>query len=272
MARLFGYMGNFADRLHLAFHQEREALSVSDSSRQDAWGIGFYQGGEVLHKKRPYAGTERVDWLKVTSTLRTDCIIGHVRHATVGDLRADNTQPFRFRSWLFAHSGTVSRIDPVRPRLLDGLPDFLRRSVRGDTDSELVFHAVLSFLHDAGQLDNSDVSADAVAAAVRATVAQVDRLVAEFGGKPSSLDMLLSNGRLLLAVRRGGAPMHWVQRKGIVDVAGNSKEAKNLDLGSVRYVLVVGGTESEPLGYSKLDEGTILSVSRDLDVQTFSLA
>ena len=272
MARLFGYMGNYADRLRHALYQEREVLAVSESARPDAWGIGFYQGGEVLHKKRPFAGTEPVDWLAVTAGLRSDCLIGHVRHATIGDLRADNTQPFRFRSWLFAHSGTVSRFEAVRPRLLDGLPDFLRRSVRGDTDSELVFFAVLSFLHDAGQLDNPDVSAEVVGDALRATVSQVDRLVAEFRGEKSSLDLILSNGRTVIALHRGGPPMRWTERKGIVQVDPTVKDAKNLELDAVRYVLVVGGPAHESVGYTNLADGTMLAVTRNLDVRTLQIA
>ena len=34
-------------------------------------------------------------------------MIGHVRAATVGNLRTENTHPFRYRQWLFAHTGTV---------------------------------------------------------------------------------------------------------------------------------------------------------------------
>ncbi|MCC7534749.1 MAG: class II glutamine amidotransferase [Deltaproteobacteria bacterium] len=271
MARLFGYMGNFSERLRHALYQEREVLAVSESSRPDAWGIGFYQGGEVLHKKRPFAGPERVDWLAVTSGLRADCLVGHVRHATIGDLRADNTQPFRFRSWLFAHSGTVSRFEAVRPRLLEGLPDFLRRSVRGDTDSELIFYAILSFLHDAGQLDNPDVAPEAITDALRATVAQVDRLVAEFRGERSSLDCILTNGRTIMALHRGGPPMRWAERKGIMQVDPAAKDAKNLDLDAVRYVLVVGGATKPSIGYSDLPDGSAIAITRDLEVRTFSI-
>lgn len=271
MARLFGYMGNFSDRLRHALYQEREVLAVSESARPDAWGIGFYQGGEVLHKKRPFAGTEPVDWLAVSASLRSDCLIGHVRHATVGDLRADNTQPFRFRSWLFAHSGTVSRFEAVRPRLLEGLPDFLRRSVRGDTDSELVFYAVLSFLHDAGQLDNNDVGPEIVADALRAAVSQIDRLVAEFRGESSSLDLILCNGRTMIALHRGGPAMRWTDRKGVVQVDPSVKDAKSLELDAVRYVLVAGGATQESVGYTEIPDGTMLAVTRNLQVSTFTL-
>ena len=50
MARLIGYMANRADRLRDAFHQERAAITALPADLRSAWGLGFYQGDEVLHK------------------------------------------------------------------------------------------------------------------------------------------------------------------------------------------------------------------------------
>ena len=53
MARLIGYIANRADRLRDAFQHERDAIAGLPADQRGAWGIGFYQGDEVLHKKQP---------------------------------------------------------------------------------------------------------------------------------------------------------------------------------------------------------------------------
>ena len=89
--------------------------------------------------------------------MRADLVVGHVRHATIGALRTENTHPFRYRQWLFAQTGTVSEFDQVRERLIASVPEFLRSGIRGETDAEVVFHVFLSFLHDAGRLNDGQV-------------------------------------------------------------------------------------------------------------------
>lgn len=56
MARLVAYVSNRTDRLLEALVEERAAVGDVPSEQADAWGIGFYQSGEVLHKKRPHRG------------------------------------------------------------------------------------------------------------------------------------------------------------------------------------------------------------------------
>ena len=136
---------------------------------------------------------------------REDRLVEELRRAVadVGPRRADNNHPFRMRQWLFAHAGMVEGFAAIQPRLLESMPDFLRRNLRGDTDSEHVFHVFLSFLHDAGQLDSMDVSDQAVLAALRSAITLIDRLVSEVGAPKRNLDLVLTNGRQLYALRRG---------------------------------------------------------------------
>ena len=265
MGRLIGYMANRADRLRDALHQERDVIALPTAQPPAGWGIGFYQGGEVLHKKRPLLG-EDMDWEQVANGVRSDCVIIHMRHATVGDFRSENTHPFRMRSWLFAHSGTIQRFSAIRERLVEDLPDFIRRNIRGDTDSEHFFHVVLSFLHDAGQLDAPEVSDKVVLNGLRSAVRLVDRLGKEVGAPEATLNCILSNGRRMYALRRGG-PMVLVEREGMHD-------ASLEDSGSTptRYVLVVSdGQQETPIGYRAVEEGSVCIIDRNLAVTSQGL-
>jgi len=271
MGRLIGYMANRADRLADALHQEREVIALPPSDQPAGWGIGFYQGGEVLHKKRPLFEGRAIDWQLVAKSVRSDCVVAHVRHATVGDFRAENTHPFRMRSWLFVHHGTIGRFDAIRERLRENLPDFIQRNIRGVTDSEHFFHVVLSFLHDAGQLDHPDADPKIVLSALRSTVRLVDQLGREVGAPEATLNVLLTNGRRMYAVRRG-APLFYVERQGIHDPMEEREPTGRQNKPSVlRYVMVVSNGDELPSTYEEIAEGSVCVVDRDLDVQVHSL-
>src|SRR5512141_1610918 len=147
MARLIGLIGNRADLAVRVLASEERALQVSSKHAGGAlgWGIGFYQGGEVLMRRRPVDDHATVDVATVAGDVRADVLVGHVRSATVGSLRTENTHPFRYRQWLFAQTGTLPSFDAIGDRLLRSVPEFLRSSIRGETDAEILFYVFLSF-------------------------------------------------------------------------------------------------------------------------------
>jgi glutamine amidotransferase len=208
MARLVGFIGNRPDlgtrileleARHLLMHRKTGAIP--------GWGVGFYQGGEFLLKRRPIDDRPALDLREMTQGIRADILVAHVRVGTVGVARTENTHPFRYRQWLFAQTGTVNAFSTLRGRLTDSLPQFLLRDVRGETDAELLFHLFLSFLHDAGQLDRPHVPANTARAALRSSLALVDRLCAEEGHGPSALNLLVASPEYVLAVHGQGRMM-----------------------------------------------------------------
>lgn len=213
MARLFGLLGNRSDLAGHVFAMEKSALLVrrdAPTSRRGpeatvgplGWGIGFWQGGEVLMRRRPMDEHDVIDVAAIAADVKADALVGHVRCATVGALRSENTHPFRFRRWLFAQTGTVSAFEQIRERMLTSVPEFLRAGIRGDTDAEILFHVFLSFLHDAGRLNDDVVGEDLVRDALRSTLAVVDGMSAEVGAGPAEVNVLIGNGDAMVAVHR----------------------------------------------------------------------
>ncbi len=258
MARLIGYMANRTDRLADVLTEEQIAVGPASDAGADAWGIGFYQAGEVLHKKRPrHEIGGDLAWRDVAGDVRSDCAVIHFRHATVGDFRSENTHPFRMRQWIFAHNGTVEGFDAIRERLTEGMPDFLQRNIRGTTDSEHIFHAFLSFLHDAGQLDSREPDEKVVVAAMRGAVSQIDRLVAEIDAPAATLDFVATDGRTMYALHRGHA-MHFVARS----IDEGQRNATPL-----RYVMLVSNGRQEPTpDWVPVAQSQIVVVRRSLEV------
>jgi len=220
MARLFGIIGNRPDLTARILAFEGEALRARSQGEPLGWGIGFYQGGEVLIRRRPIDERQELDVSRLAADVRADLLIGHVRHATVGALRTENTHPFRYRQWLFAQTGTVSDFEQVRERLVGSVPDFLRSGIRGETDAEVVFHVFLSFLHDAGLLNNGSVDVLPVREALRSSLAVIDGITAEAGIPPGKLNLMVSNGDQIVALHRSDSLM------GLRTFSGKRKKRK----------------------------------------------
>lgn len=268
MARLFGLIGNRADLAGRVLAHEAKALRVVARSPM-GWGVGFYQGGEVLMRRRPIDERDEIDVAKNAGDIRTDVALGHVRSATVGALRTENTHPFRYRQWLFAQTGTVDKFDLVRERLLANVPDFLRGDIRGETDAELVFHVVLSFLHDAGKLSDGEVDASGVRDALRSTRAMLDGMMAEVGGASCSLNLLLTNGEQMVAMHTG-QPMAYMELagKGDADVLiGDDVQLRRRapELARMHFVLLASDFDEAPGGrWKTLPKGTLVTLNRDV--------
>jgi len=107
-------------------------------SNRAGWGIAYYQGPDALLVKEPSPAGDS-PWVKFIADqdVASDCVIAHVRLATIGEPSLENTHPFRRalggRTHVMAHNGTMKRLhDSIDRSSLTDTPI-------GDTDSELAF-------------------------------------------------------------------------------------------------------------------------------------
>lgn len=206
MARMFAVIGNRPDLARGVLHGHADLLHYQPGSGVPVgWGVGFYQAGELLIRRRPCDEHPVVDLTESAAELSTEIAIGHIHEGPASSLRMENTQPFRYRSWLFAQTASAHETDRVLPRLLEHISPFLRPNVRGDTVAELSFYVFLSLLHEANELDPQRNDLRRVTDALRAAVERVDEQARGEGLPPSDLELLVSNGEDLLGVQRGGA-------------------------------------------------------------------
>jgi glutamine amidotransferase len=296
MARLFGLIGNRADLAGRVLALEADPLRVKSQrvvSAKDGkdsgplgWGVGFYQSGEVLMRRRPIDDRAEVDVAKNCADVRADVMIGHVRVATVGALRTENTHPFRYRQWLFAQTGTIPAFDALRERLIASVPEFLRGDIRGETDSEVVFHIFLSFLHDAGRLNDATADDAIVGSALRSTLQVVDQMSAESGNAPAPLNMIVTNGDFLVAVRRGTASGERVAEGNVMAyrtvIGKNDAEMiigddpqlrrRSPDFANLRFVLIASDFDVDPPPrWKRIPERAVVTITRgdDPKVESF---
>ena len=238
----------------------------------DAYGFGYYRGNDVLLGKRPSGAPASFTLTQLAGAIDSEALVAHARYATVGAQKDENTHPFRFRRWIFAHDGTIEAFGVLKARLLEALPDFLRRNVEGDTDSEHAFMWFLKLLKDEGVVDDLDLDARVAGRALARTVRQLETWSREAGEqRPSRLNLVATNGRVMAATRRGG-PLYYALLEGIVPcpLDGITLETPESDprLRPHRQVKAVcfASRLLAPNGFIEVPEGHVVSVSRSLQV------
>jgi glutamine amidotransferase len=286
MARLVGFIGNRPDLGPRAFTAERLVARLpGPDSGGASWGLGFYQAGEILLKRRPIDDRRELALGELVKDLRADVLIAHVRAPTVGTLRTENTHPFRYRQWLFAHTGTIPGFARLGSRLREQVPQFLERDIRGDTDSEVLFYLFLSFLHDAGALDRSSADPAEVRGALRSTFSLVEQLCAELGLRPDPANLLVACSEYIVAVHgahgsdKASAPTmafrRYASRGDLERLFGDSElgRLRVSDLASARLTVVASDLEDDraPNGWTKLAPRSFATFTRTDAPQTEAL-
>lgn len=150
MCRLYGLRANEETKVECSLVHAQNALMVQ--SRQDlagqshghGWGVATYRDDTLDVYRQAWAAFHGEHFKRIAAQTYSKTVLAHVRQATVGPPKPENTHPFRFNSWAFAHNGTLPTFDTIRPRLLDSMTPSHREAIEGVTDSEHVFHYLLS--------------------------------------------------------------------------------------------------------------------------------
>jgi glutamine amidotransferase len=253
MSRLFGIICNEPKRLHEAIEPVRETLVAPGP--QQGWGLGYVHGNEVLLKRHPRP-TQDVDFYGALESIASDYII---MHATAqGDYKGnDNTQPFRYKRWLFAQSGTLDGFEDIKPLLLEHIPTFMRRNIRGKTPAEHIFHTFLAFLHDAGVIADHNLPLAQSRRALRDTLAMVLGIITKTGGSQHLGNIVVTNSRTMLAVRLG-EPMAVRRFAHKRKEAGEGHEFK--------AAFIASGIEEPGEGFEAVPDRSVIMVTRDLQI------
>jgi len=271
MGALIAILQNDPNLLACQVGRLRRQLVLGESGEPlEHFGWGYHRSGEVLVGRRPTGSPRPMELPDLVGPVTGEALVVRAQSASEFPAKDENTQPFRFRRWLFAHVGAVEAWTDVRSRLVAGLPEFLRRPIAGDTDSEHVFMLFLQHLREAGALDDLDAPAEAVGRALAGTVRRIDAWCRDAGSqRPSVLDLAVTNGRVLAAVRRG-RPLHYALLEGIVPCPLHGIDASTRDsdprLRPHRQAkaVVMATLLADPAGFLEVPEGAVATVDRSL--------
>jgi glutamine amidotransferase len=208
MCRLFGQHAHPGQDLCEPLCSAENALRIQSHRHPHGWGVGWYEDGAPVVRRGLLPAHADESFVHAARAARSAVVLAHVRDASVGPVTTENTHPFHHARWLFAHNGTVARYEGtarVREEILGEIDLDLRSSLRGDTDSERCFFVFLSRLRARATLDGATVPE--VQRALAETTRAVRRIADPDAEKPSTLNFVVSDGRVLAASRHG-KPLH----------------------------------------------------------------
>jgi predicted glutamine amidotransferase len=201
MCRLFGCRSATPGGVAHELVHGANALRVQSREHPDGWGVGWYVGRvpQVVRSLSAAHGDE--DFEEVSSFVTASTIVAHIRKASVGGISLQNTHPFEWGPWLFAHNGTIPGWEKLAACVEAEIDAGFRAKIQGETDSERCFYLFLTRL--AQRCDPTSAKFADAAAALADTVAIVGRCARGASGVDVSTTFLCTDGRLMLACRKG---------------------------------------------------------------------
>lgn len=292
--KLFACICNQPQRLPIALAPVRASLIAQPPVSR--WGLGYIQGGDVLLVRTPKASAAPVDLAgPLTAEIKTDCVIAQAMRDEGSNLGGtDNTPPFRFRRWMYAQTGLDSQLfvdkrreatggegpagnaggagerspgdmDGIAPRLLEHIPDYLRRNLKGRTPAELTFHVFLAMLHDEGNIDDPNLPPAASRRALAATLRLVAAELTKAGKTNVALgNVALTNGRSMIAAHLG-EPLR-LRRLWVTGERGERDESFR------GFLMLSGGDGDAKDGFEDVPLERAVLISRDLQIAFADLA
>ena len=258
MCRLFGMTGG-REPVRATFWLLEAPDSLAQQSRREPDGTGlgtFDPQGRPVVSKQPIAAFQDEQFAREAREVSSRTFIAHVRYATTGANKPENTHPFEQRGLLFAHNGVIEELERLEQQLGDDMA-----LVHGDTDSERFFALITREIERDGDVGQA--------------IARAAAWIAE--NLPIyALNIILISASELWALRypdvhelyvldrdaggpSGGRHLEHASARGSVRVRSG-------DLASQRAVVVATERMDEDPGWRELRSGELLHVDSDLHV------
>ena len=208
MCRLMAYKGTpvIMDKLlyqpkNSLVNQSINAKEIEEPLNGDGFGIGWYV---------PEVNNEPVTFVSIgpawsNRNLRnlapkiiTECMLAHVRAASVGEVSESNCHPFQYKNLLMAHNGGVEEFGKIKRHLRQPLSDEMYNWIKGQTDSEHIFAYLLDYLFK----NHKTIDSESVIDAFEHTFKYLKQLMTTYGIKEDAyLNMVVTNGLFIVGTR-----------------------------------------------------------------------
>jgi len=213
MCRLFGTLSTSrVDALSELCEAPQSLLQQSHVDKKrpqgDGWGVGWFEGRSAhLVKSAEPMYKDRRRLLQTARRIKTRCLVGHVRwasnplklpkHELIGP---HHSQPFQYKSWLFAHNGTL-----YIPREVKAALGPWAKFVKGRNDSEVLFYWLMKNLNPL--LNKKKSSIRQIRGAIQRSFLGLDKIWAQCRKKYPlykyayhGVNWVLTNGKIMIAV------------------------------------------------------------------------
>jgi glutamine amidotransferase len=208
MCRLMAYKGTpiIIDKLlyqpkNSLINQSFHAREIEEPLNGDGFGVGWYVP-ELNYEPITYVSVNPAwnnrNLRNLAPKIKTDCMIAHVRAASVGDVSESNCHPFQYKNILMAHNGGVEDFGKIKRHIRNPLSDDLYNWIKGQTDSEHLFAFLLNNLFS----NHHSISPESVVDSFEHTFSELKKLMVEHGvTEPAYLNMIFTNGLFFVGTR-----------------------------------------------------------------------
>jgi glutamine amidotransferase len=208
MCRLLAYMGSpiIIDKLlyqpkNSLINQSINAKELEEPLNGDGFGIGWY-APEVNYDPITFVSVNPAwnnkNLRNLAPKIKTECLIAHIRAASVGDVSESNCHPFQYKNLLMMHNGGVENFSRIKRQLRGPLTDEFYNWIKGQTDSEHIFAFLLSRINS----KHGITTPETVMEAFEYTFTYLKKLMAENGIKDAAyLNMVFTNGLFIVGTR-----------------------------------------------------------------------
>jgi len=274
MCRLFGFRSNVTSRAHRSLVEAENALVEQSNLHPDGWGIGYFiqQDAYILKSEEPAHESER--FRLASSRLQSHAFVVHVRRATVGSKDYMNSHPFRFGRWILAHNGTIFSFDKLRDWMVARIRPEQQPLIFGTTDSEHLFHYLLSAMAEQGVDPTGHGHIDCHVAA-RALRDAVDALYVQAQGVAAEdhpiVNFILTNGDTFFAMR-AGKELYLSTQKVVCRDAETCPEPRKVCLEALRpdphvnHLIVSSEQIGEEDIWEPLEQGQLVWLDSDFEL------
>jgi glutamine amidotransferase len=248
----------------------------------DGWGLVYYiaDSPHVVKSTNTAESDELFHHLSGIVTSQT--VLAHIRKATHGKLSILNTHPFQYGKWTFAHNGNVTELGDKKPKILEKTSKEISPYCLGETDSELIFYFLLSYIQKGANLHDSNPDLKTVMENLKLGLVDLAQIIGTLSIKDTGistenyLTFVLSNGPIMLAFN-GGLTLYYSTHKKLCPERSTctsftpacEKKAEHLD--KVNHMIF----SSEPLQgenvWYKVEPGDLMGVDHRMHLHALKV-
>lgn len=202
MCRLLAYVGSPRPLAPLVFGGDHSLYEqswrprelLSGSVNADGYGVVWYSNGRPgrLAEARPIWFDEDLE--RTLDMIESGCVLAAVRNGTAGiPVDRSGLLPMVHEQWAFMLNGFVPDFRRSHMRALRSeLPDDLYGTLAGSSDSETLFLLAVSLIREGASM-------------IGGLIETASRVKARVGSTEAQLNMVMSDGDSIVAVRTGTA-------------------------------------------------------------------
>jgi glutamine amidotransferase len=251
-------------------------LSIQSEFHPDGWGVAYYLANSPHLIKNIDTALSDSLFKRVSGLVSSQTVVAHLRKSTVGSNSIINTHPFQHGRWVFVHNGNIKGFDKHRDAIRMLVHPELGKYVLGQTDSELMFYLILTFLAEETEIHASrhdfNTVKKALKKAINAIVSIAGPIHQEDAGPPEEtyLTFLLTDGSLMFGYQ-AGKHLHYSTHKTkcperkTCSFFAPACETK-LDRGQINHLIF----SSEPIAgenvWSPMKNGQLVGVDHDMNL------